>query len=666
MGGVGVNGSYPSRSRFLLAFWAIVVLGGILRIYHLDLRPPHHDEGVHGWFAEEVFRQGFYRYNPENYHGPFHHYAITLAELLCGRSLFVLRLPTALMGALTPLLLWPLRRYLRPEGVLFSALFVAASPSLVYYSRDAIPEAHLVFLTLTTVVSLFLFLDTKELRFLYYFAASLALLLTVKETSYFLLSLLGLYLLIMYNPWAGRKPTGSWIWRPLTLLSYGGAVAVFVLIYVVVFSGFFQDLGGVSRSLTTLLFWAKTGTQEQGHFKPFIYYAHLLLLYELPLIVIALPALYVNWRGGVPFQRFVVLWSVGMVLLYSAIPYKTPWLIMNIVLPTAILAGPLVPRVIHFFWSRGEWGAASLLLVLLGGYYGHRTIDVNFLNAANPRHRLVYVQTHDDFKEIIATIEAVVRSNPIGQQLPMKIFLESSWPLPWVFYGYQNVSFYPNPLLPDADVVWVPVSRQDTIEANLQDTYYTKRHRFREAMEDIVVYYRRDRFTPFLAPAVSDSTRGYTVFLPQQRGELLAPYQGLEASFYRGVAWEGEKVLEQIHGRIAFDWSEPLKPLPSPFSIIWEGCVKVPTDGPVTFRLTSDDGSLLFINDQLVIDNGSAHPTHTQTSTRHLRKGVYKTRIKYFDVGGGANILLTWTLPGEQEKVIDQQYLLRRSAECPG
>lgn len=383
----------------------------------------------------------------------------------------------------------------------------------------------------------------------------------------------------------------------------------------------------------------------------------------------ALPALYLNWRGGAPLQRFVVLWSLGMLLLYSVIPYKTPWLSLNIVLPMAVLAGPLMARVMQSCWTRGAWGAAAVLLVLLAEYYGQRTIDVNFFNAANPHHRLVYVQTHDDFSEIMAPIEAVVHSDPIGRSLPIKIFLDNPWPLPWVFYGYRNVFFGPSAFFPDADVVWVPMRRRESIEANLQEAYYAKRHRFRAGMEDIVVYYRMERFGPFLSPAVSDATRGYTGFRARQRDEPLAPHEGLEASFYRGITWEGAKVLQQIHGRIAFDWSGPLRPLPNPFSTVWEGCVRVPADGRVTFRLLSDDGALLFIDDQLVIDNSGIHPPRTQIATRVLQKGVYKMRIKYFARGGGANILFTWTLPGEQEKVVERQYLLRgelcREADRP-
>ncbi|MCX7713653.1 MAG: hypothetical protein N2035_08345, partial [Chthoniobacterales bacterium] len=85
----------PSLRRYLIPA-AILLLAATIRFWDLELKPPHFDEGVNGWFADQLRAQGYFRYDPENYHGPLHFYAIFLTQTLFGRSVFALRLPAVL------------------------------------------------------------------------------------------------------------------------------------------------------------------------------------------------------------------------------------------------------------------------------------------------------------------------------------------------------------------------------------------------------------------------------------------------------------------------------------------------------------------------------------------------------------------------------------------
>src|SRR5437899_573924 len=53
---------------------AVLSIGTMLRIFDLGLKPLHADEGVNGLFCLGLFREGIYRYNPANYHGPSLYY----------------------------------------------------------------------------------------------------------------------------------------------------------------------------------------------------------------------------------------------------------------------------------------------------------------------------------------------------------------------------------------------------------------------------------------------------------------------------------------------------------------------------------------------------------------------------------------------------------------
>src|SRR4051812_33254643 len=72
---------------------AIIVFGAFLRLLLLGMKPPHFDEGINGWFVDQMTKQGFYRYDPTNYHGPLHFYVLFVSEALLGRNIWALRLP---------------------------------------------------------------------------------------------------------------------------------------------------------------------------------------------------------------------------------------------------------------------------------------------------------------------------------------------------------------------------------------------------------------------------------------------------------------------------------------------------------------------------------------------------------------------------------------------
>ncbi|MDD9207254.1 DUF1080 domain-containing protein, partial [Georgenia sp. 10Sc9-8] len=75
----------------------------------------------------------------------------------------------------------------------------------------------------------------------------------------------------------------------------------------------------------------------------------------------------------------------------------------------------------------------------------------------------------------------------------------------------------------------------------------------------------------------------------------------------------------------------------------------VPADGDYTFRLTSDDGSLLYIDGELVIDHDGLHGEEPMDGTVSLTAGNHDLRIEYFEAGGGEILRLEWLAPGADD-----------------
>ncbi|MEO6785433.1 MAG: hypothetical protein ABI318_04805, partial [Chthoniobacteraceae bacterium] len=104
-----------ARQRWFSVF--IIALAFALRVAALDLRPAHFDEGVNGAFADGMRTEGCYRYDPANFHGPLHFYALFASQQLFGRSLWSLRMPTVLIGTATIALMLAFCRFLAWRAV---------------------------------------------------------------------------------------------------------------------------------------------------------------------------------------------------------------------------------------------------------------------------------------------------------------------------------------------------------------------------------------------------------------------------------------------------------------------------------------------------------------------------------------------------------------------
>ena len=162
----------------------------MLRIFNLGLKPLHADEGVNGLFLLGLFREGIYRYNSANYHGPSLYYfalvSSSLNHLLSGNegpsTLAIRMVPVAFGIALIGLLL-TFRDRLGDIGTLTAAGLVAFSPGMVYLSRDFIHETLLGFFTLWVVVWGLRFWDSKKSNHLFLVSLAASLMICTKETA---------------------------------------------------------------------------------------------------------------------------------------------------------------------------------------------------------------------------------------------------------------------------------------------------------------------------------------------------------------------------------------------------------------------------------------------------------------------------------------------------
>ncbi len=98
----------------------------------------------------------------------------------------------------------------------------------------------------------------------------------------------------------------------------------------------------------------------------------------------------------------------------------------------------------------------------------------------------------------------------------------------------------------------------------------------------------------------------------------------------------------------------PLAGRPDHYALVFEGFVAVPQTGLYEFFTLSDDGSRLYVHEQLVVDNGGSHSARLRSGRLALAKGLHPLRLQYFEDYAGETLemgafLITET--GERKKV---------------
>jgi hypothetical protein len=131
--------------------------------------------------------------------------------------------------------------------------------------------------------------------------------------------------------------------------------------------------------------------------------------------------------------------------------------------------------------------------------------------------------------------------------------------------------------------------------------------------------------------------------------QSFTPPQGLEGRYYKNSNWEGKpefsvsdpEISRKVLNSRLKGFSE------NRFSVVWNGFIVIEKSDNYTFTTSSDDGSRLYINGQLVVDNLGVHGFKEARGKIYLRAGVYPTAIYYFQAGGSYGIELFWSREGQ-------------------
>ena len=93
------------------------------------------------------------------------------------------------------------------------------------------------------------------------------------------------------------------------------------------------------------------------------------------------------------------------------------------------------------------------------------------------------------------------------------------------------------------------------------------------------------------------------------------------------------------------------------FGILFQGYIAVPEDGLYRFHVTSDDGSRLYIGDDLIVDNDGLHSSNEVMGRIVLEKGTHPIRVEYFQRTGSMDLEVAYSGSGIEKQPIPRRLL---------
>lgn len=130
---------------------------------------------------------------------------------------------------------------------------------------------------------------------------------------------------------------------------------------------------------------------------------------------------------------------------------------------------------------------------------------------------------------------------------------------------------------------------------------------------------------------------------------------GLNYEYYLG-AWtmlpNFSKLQPTRKGKV-YDFNlTQINSLDEKFGIVFSGQIEIIESSDYTFYLNSNDGSKLFINNQLIVDADGLHGFSGSSCQIYLEKGRHNIRVDYFQAGGGKGLELLYESPNiEKQKI---------------
>jgi len=476
------KGHRPVKREALMIVVVLLVVGIAVafRMPRLGVRPMHADEAVQAARFRNLWQQGRYVYDPDEFHGPTLMYATYPSVWLSGVTRFAdttkstYRAVPVVFGCMLVLLILTLGGPLGRSAAIWAALLVAVSPAMVFYSRYYIHETLLVFFTLAAIACAWRYVQWPRLRWAAATGVCIGLMQATKETA--TIAYLGAGLAV--------AATGTWSFLggrfvrsdegsaqavvPANRLArrrfwLHGTVALLLAVAVsgILLSSFLTNPRGLLDGILTYLPWLHRAGGASPHVHPWYFYVHRLGWWRLEggrpwsealIGVLGAIGLVVGMRrreGGagdlqVGFTRWLGCYTLAVTGLYSVIPYKTPWCLLQFWIGWVLLAGIGAAAMVQRRRSSTVRVIVTAVLLCGAGDLGWQAYQESFRMPADVRNPYVYAQTSPGAEKLANQLNQLALASADGADTQIQVIWHDAyyWPLPWYLRRWENAEFW--------------------------------------------------------------------------------------------------------------------------------------------------------------------------------------------------------------------------------
>lgn len=129
---------------------------------------------------------------------------------------------------------------------------------------------------------------------------------------------------------------------------------------------------------------------------------------------------------------------------------------------------------------------------------------------------------------------------------------------------------------------------------------------------------------------------------------------GLSYNYYEAEAMSISKIaqLQPLKSGVVSNFNCSNKKRNEKYGFVFEGAIKIDKTGMYDFFTNSDDGSMLYIDNQLIVNNDGNHGMEEKSGKAYLAKGYHNIKVMYFDAGGNNGLTVSFNLQGKNKTEI--------------
>jgi uncharacterized protein (TIGR03663 family) len=253
-----------------------------------------------------------------------------------------------------------------------------------------------------------------------------------------------------------------------TALVLAGAATIFVYVFVLFFSSFFTYKEGIGKAFEAYSIWTKTGSKDHTQNGRLAYLRWGLKVESAVYILGALGSVLSLLWARHRLAMFTALWGIGLLLAYTLIPYKTPWLALSYILPMCMSAGYALGQMIE--GRNFGLKIAGVVLAITGvTMLSWQTYDLSFVRYDDEDMSYVYAHTKRGFNDLISRIQYYAEKSGKGTDATIEIVSPDYWPMTWYLNDYKHADFYGQ--LIDTNSAEMIVAKKDTQDADVIKRY---------------------------------------------------------------------------------------------------------------------------------------------------------------------------------------------------